>query len=128
MYHNNATLVCMENLIAYEGKYFTLEWYQDDKGKSQAQKYYAKLTTNQRFKVIALFARMANIGEIKNITKFRNEGDKIFSFKPQPDRFLCFFVKDKKIIITNAFRKKTTKLPASEKKIAMACRNNFLNK
>lgn len=51
-------------------------------------------------------------------TKFRNEGDKIFAFKPQPDRFLSFFYIDKKIIVTNAYRKQGEKLPSQEKKRA----------
>lgn len=48
---------------------------------------------------------MADFGKINDITKFRNEGDTIFAFKPQPERFLSFFVKDNKIIVTNTFKK-----------------------
>jgi hypothetical protein len=48
---------------------------------------------------------MGDLGKIFDITKFRNEGDQIFAFKPQPDRYLCFFVVGKKILITNGFEK-----------------------
>jgi len=44
----------------------------------------------------------------------------VYAFKPQPDRYLCFFFKGKKIIITNAFIKKTDKLPLREKERALA--------
>ena len=39
----------------------------------------------------------------------------IYAFKPQPDRYLSFFTDEKKIIVTNGFRKKTEKLPKNEK-------------
>lgn len=38
---------------------------------------------------------MVNIGKILNIQKFRYEGDKIYAFRPKPDRFLCFFSRKK---------------------------------
>jgi hypothetical protein len=68
---------------------------------------------------------MANIGEIRNITKFRYEGDKIYAFKPKPDRFLCFFFSGKKIIISNAFAKKQDKLPTNEKQKALNYKEDY---
>lgn len=100
--------------IAYEGIRYTIEWYFDINSQSQALAYYKALTIEERAKVLRLFKRMGDAGE-KDTTKFNYEGDKIYAFKPKPDRFLCFFFKDKKIIVTNAFRKKQQKLPASEK-------------
>ncbi|MBO7060463.1 MAG: type II toxin-antitoxin system RelE/ParE family toxin [Fibrobacter sp.] len=52
-------------------------------------------------------------------------GDKIFAFKPQPDRFLSFFYTGKKIIVTNAFRKKSQKLPEEEKERALLAMQNY---
>ena len=72
-----------------------------------------------------LFKRMGDFGKIIDKTKFNNEGDKIYAFKPQPDRFLCFFVRQKKIIITNAFCKKQPKLPPSEKERALNYKDDF---
>ena len=68
---------------------------------------------------------MAHMGKIRNKTKFRNEGDGIYAFKPKPDRFLCFFFSEKKIIVTNAFEKKQDKLPVEEKKRALAYRRDY---
>ena len=62
---------------------------------------------------------MGDFGVIHDTTKFRNEGDSIYAFKPQPDRYLCFFFSGKKIIVTNAYRKKSDKLPKREKEIAL---------
>lgn len=115
----------MREYVAYEGIKFTIEWYFDKRGKSQALEYYASLSDNERIEVLKLFKRMGDAGEIKNETKFRNEGDKIFAFKPQPDRFLCFFYRNGKIIVTNAFRKKQPKLPKVEKEKAMNYKNDY---
>ena len=57
--------------------------------------------------------------------KFNIEGDKVFAFKPQPDRFLCFFFAGRKVIITNAFHKKTQKLPAREKDRALSAITDY---
>lgn len=58
---------------------------------------------------------MGEHGKIFDITKFRNESDKLFAFKPQPDRCLCFFFVGRKIVITKGFEKKSQKLPPVEK-------------
>ena len=62
---------------------------------------------------------MSLTGIINNIEKFRYEGDEIYAFKSQPDRFLCFFFEGKKIIVTNGFEKKQDKLPLTEKRRAL---------
>jgi len=116
------------NCIAYIGESFTIEWYYDEKGYSQAFDYYSALSDLQKRKVLILFKRIGDYGKINDITKFRYEGDQVFAFKPKPDRFLSFFVKDKKIIITNAFSKKTDKLPKDEKMKALEKRELYLKR
>ena len=112
--------------IAYKGEIYSIEWYFDERGESQALDYLMKLTPEMQRKVFYLIKRIGDNGKINDITKFRNEGDKIYAFKPQPDRFLSFFVKDKTIIITNAFRKKSDKLPENEKAKAIKYKENYL--
>ena len=114
--------------IAYEGTIYTIEWYYNENGKSQAYEYYQKLTDTQKRKLLLLFKRIGDYGIIRDKTKFINEGDNIYAFKPQPDRFLSFFVKDKKIIITNAFIKKSQKLPKNEKLKAQKYRIEYLER
>ena len=96
----------MKEYVSYEGPCFTIEWFYDEQGVSQALEYFNGLNDAQKRKVLMLFKRIGDFGRISDITKFRNEGDKIFVFKPQPDRFLSFFYTGKKIIVTNAFQKK----------------------
>ena len=65
----------------------------------------------QKRKFLILVKKLADFGTIYYKTKFRNEGDDIYAFKPHPDRYLCFFFTGKKIIVTNAYHKKSDKLP-----------------
>lgn len=105
--------------IAYDGKSFTIEWHFDLNNKSQS------LNEDERIKILKLFKRMGDSGEIKDKTKFIYEGDKVYAFKPQPNRFLCFFYNDKKIIVTNAFKKKQQRIPKNEKDKALKKREAY---
>ena len=107
-------------------KEFTSEWYFDERGRSLAREYYRELSLDRKNKALFLFKIMAQLGKLANTEKFRSEGDKIYAFKPLPDRFLCFFFAGSKIIITNAFEKKTDKLPVREKERALKYKANYL--
>ena len=78
--------------IAYRGPEYTIEWYFNEKERSQAFEYYSGLTPAERRKVLMLFKRLGDFGTISDTTKFRNEGNKIYAFKPKPHRFLSFFI------------------------------------
>ncbi len=115
----------MKEYSAYEGQTFIIEWYYDSQGKSIAFDYYKTLSVQDRIKVLRLFKRMGDAGEIKDKTKFNYEGDQVYAFKPQPDRFLCFFFQGQKIVVTNAFRKKQPKLPEQEKDRALRFKKDY---
>ena len=93
-----------ENCVIYKGSYFQIEWYFDTNGNSQPYDYYTSCSLTQKRKFLMLCQRMGDFGKIMDITKFRSEGDDIYAFKPQPDRYLAFFKKGNKIIVTNAYR------------------------
>lgn len=111
--------------IAYEGDAFTIEWYCDDRGKSEVLDYYENLSEDRQDKILYLFKLMGDIGKIFNKEKFRYEGDQIYAFKPSSDRFLCFFFDGSKIIVTNAYEKKTSKLPKRELEKALKCKSDY---
>ena len=114
--------------IAYKGDEYCIEWYFDAKQYSEALDYFNTLNQAEKIQLLKLLKRMGDAGRINDITKFRHEGDKIYAFKPQPDRFLCFFYEGKKIIITNGFKKKQPKLPGQEKDNALGKRDDYLNR
>ncbi|MEW6609586.1 MAG: type II toxin-antitoxin system RelE/ParE family toxin [bacterium] len=103
--------------IVYQGSEYIIEWYFDQKGISESFNYYQKLDKARRIQLLKLVKRLGDIGKIYNKELFRYEGEKIFAFKPKPDRYLCFFYRGKKVIITNAFTKKSQKIPMEEKAI-----------
>jgi phage-related protein len=103
----------------YEGVKFTVEWYYDKNGKSVAYEYFLDSSEKLQDKFLVLVMKMGDFGKIFNKTKFRYEGDGIYAFKPQPDRYLSFFTEGKKIIVTNGFTKKSDKLPKNEKDLAL---------
>jgi len=112
----------------YVGAAFTLEWYYDKNGSSAGFDFFLGSTKEQRRKFLTLVKRMGDAGRIFDKTKFRNEGDGIFAFKPQPDRYLSFFTDNKKIIITNGFVKNTNKLPKAEKDLALKLRMDYFER
>ena len=111
--------------IIYEGDAFTIEWHYAPNGKSQALSYFEKLDRRQKIQFIKLVEMLGRVGVLRNKQQFNYEGDEIYAFKPQPDRFLCFFFSGKKVIVTNAFRKKTQKLPKSEKGRALRAKLDY---
>ena len=112
----------------YAGDMFVLEWYFDRNGKSASYDYFLASTKEQRRKFLALAKRMGDTGKIFDTTKFNNEGDGIYAFKPQPDRYLSFFTDGQKIIVTNGFTKKTAKLPKSAKDLAIKYRRDYMER
>jgi len=115
-----------DDCVIYEGEHFRVEWFYNEKGESQAYDYFVACSDVQKRKFLILVKKLADFGTIYDITKFRNEGNDIYAFKPQPDRYLCFFFTGKKVIVTNAFRKKSDKLPAGEKAIAIRNRAIYI--
>jgi hypothetical protein len=115
----------MKEYVAYRGSKFTIEWYYGANDKSQAFEYFQNLSDGSQDSVINIFVLMAEMGQIKNKTKFRNEGDGIYAFKSKSHRFLSFFFIGKKIIISNAFEKKQDKLPINEKIKSVKCKIDY---
>jgi phage-related protein len=117
-----------KSCVIYIGPKFTLEWYYNKDGKSVAYDYFKKSTEELQDKFLILAKKMGHFGKIYDITKFRNEGDGIYAFKPKPDRYLSFFTDGKKIIVKNGFVKKTDKLPKNEKDLAIKYRQDYFER
>ena len=111
--------------IAYQGPAFTIEWYWDSQGRSPPLEYFEELPEDRQDNLLMLLKRLGDFGRIFDKAKFRSEGEQIFAFKPEPDRFLSFFTAGRKIIITNSFVKKSVKLPPGEKDRALRAKADF---
>jgi phage-related protein len=115
-------------IVAYKGKEYLIEWYFNDKDKSEALDYFASLPDNRQKKLAHLLLLLGDSGKIFNQEKFRHEGDQIYVFKPSPDRFFCFFFDGSKVIITNAYEKKSAKMPVKEKERALKSKENYIKR
>jgi|SRR3990172_5111658 len=117
-----------QTTIAYKGKEYLIEWYFNDRGKSDAFAYFESLPHDRQKKFAHLLLLLGDSGKIFNQEKFRYEGDQIYVFKPSPDRFFCFFFDGSKVIITNAYEKKSAKMPAKEKERALKAKNDYIKR
>jgi hypothetical protein len=117
-----------KKFIAYEGSEYIIEWYFNDKGKSEALAYFESLSDDRQRKFAHLLLLLGDSGKIFNQEKFRYEGDQIYAFKPSPDRFFCFFFDGAKVIITNAYEKKSAKMPTKEKERALKAKENYIKR
>ena len=115
----------MKQYIAFKGNKYTIEWYYNENGNSQALDYFKDIDNQDKEKLFFLFKSLDSIGTIKNKEKFNYEGDSVYAFKPVPNRFLCFFFQGSKIVITNAFEKKQQKLPKNEKEKALKAKKDY---
>ncbi len=115
----------VKKFVAYSGVKFTIEWYFDCRGKSSALKYFEDLSFDQRKKFIYLLYLLGDIGKIFNKEKFRYEGNQIYAIKTSQNRFLCFFFDGSKIVVTNAYKKKTNKIPQREKSMALRAKKDY---
>lgn len=115
----------MNKFTAYKGTEFTIEWYFNGRDKSEALVYFESLPPDRKKKLAHLFYLLGDIGKIFNEEKFRYEGDQIYALKSSEDRFLCFFFDESKIIITNAYKKKSAKMPPREKEKALKAKNDY---
>lgn len=109
-----------KQILIYQGKYLTAEFYKDIKDKIPALDYYNTLTKKERAEFFALLRRLTDrpYGEFLPETKYRAEDkeNSIYALKFSKNRYLNFTTTHKKIIITNGFRKKIQKLGKREKK------------
>lgn len=102
-----------KNFIAYQSSVFA---------------YFKELSFDRQKKALHLLSILSDAGKIFNEEKFRYEGDQIYAIKPAADRFLCFFFEGSKIIITNAYEKKTAKMPQREKQRALGNKADYIKR
>ena len=86
----------MKEYITYKGSEFTIEWYHDVNGRAQALEHFKKQPKDKQRKALNLFRLMGDQGKIFDETKFRNEGDKIYAFKPPTRPLFVLFLSRKK--------------------------------
>ena len=116
-----------EDYIFYQGEKFQVEFYFTGRGKLPAKEYFDSSERQVKIKLLALVKYIAENGRLFDETKFRlvDKNERIYEFKPLAERFFNFFYEGKKIIITNAYRKKGQKMDRKELARAMNLKKDY---
>ena len=105
----------MNELIAYRGKKFVIEYGICTNGSAPAKEFFDSLSERDQAKLMALFVRMGEEGVIRNEEKFKRiEGAEYFAFKSFQIRMICRFQPSGRLILLCGFRKKKDRYPPTE--------------
>ena len=99
--------------IVVRGNQRTIEYAICANGSMPAKEFVEGLSEPDQTKLLVLFRRMAEKGNVPNRQQFKPVEDKIFEFKKQQMRVFCFR-KDDRWLLTNGYKKKRDKLDRSE--------------
>ncbi|MFH1645343.1 MAG: type II toxin-antitoxin system RelE/ParE family toxin [Candidatus Omnitrophota bacterium] len=124
------TIPKKEEYIFYLGESFQVEFYFTGTGKMPAKEYLEKSSFDVKVKLAALVRYIAEHGKLFDITKFRlvDSKDKIYEFKPAGHRFFNFFYEGGKLIITNAYIKKSQKVSNRDLEKSKAIRKDYVSR
>lgn len=121
--------------LIYAGAFLTAEWYCTAKGELPAFDYYRQLADidQRRFDHLVVLFCNTRPGTLLPKTLYRAEDtvNKIYAFKPGPQRFFNFMTQGTKVIVTNAYRKHSqemTKQDLEILKIAVRYRADYLKR
>ncbi len=102
-----------QEFLVYEGEYFEVEFYFNNKGNILIWSDFINLIDREQATFLATVEKIANAppGVIhpKTIFNIEDSKNKIWAIKFGKNRFCSFFYEGKKIIITNAYKKKSQK-------------------
>ena len=121
-----------EEYIFYQGEKFQIEFYFTETGKILVKEYLEKasLDVKVKIKLAALVKYIGEHGKLFDITKFRqvDPKEKIYEFKPVGHRFFNFFYEGGKIIITNAYMKKSQKVSREDLEKAKTIKKDYITR
>lgn len=102
-----------DNNMVLVREWGSIEYAVRSSGKMPAREFIEGLDIRERIKLETLLERMAKCGEIRNKEKFRHLVGKIYEFKSDNNRVLCFQSR-KSWVLTNGFKKEKDKTPRRE--------------
>ena len=116
-----------EDYVFYQGEKFQVEFYFTANDELPAKEYFDLIDRQAQVKLLALVKYIAEEGRLFDEAKFRlvDRNEKVYEFKPMAERFFNFFCEGKRIIITNAYRKKGRKVDWRELAKAITLKNDY---
>jgi hypothetical protein len=112
-----------ESCVAVQGQRLTVEWARDSRGRLPALDFFQELSCKERQRILALFKRLADAGEIVNREQFKclgRGGQNLWEFKRFQLRFLGDYRPGGRFVVAIGLRKKRDDLGVSA--IARAAR------
>ncbi len=103
-------------------------YYVDAKGRYPVLEGLSRLTEVEQQKILAYVSLLEERGEELRRPISDNIGDKLYELRPKAHRVLYFFMLKDHAVIVHLFRKKTDRLPESEKRIALSRMRDFLRR
>jgi Phage derived protein Gp49-like (DUF891) len=84
------------------GRFYTIEWAFNSRGRFPAEEVFRDLEPEAQADFLALFSRLAQQGQIRNIEKFKSvTGRKLFEFKKGSIRFYGDYRPGKRFLISH---------------------------
>ena len=116
-----------EEYVFYQGERLQVEFYFTETARLPAKEYMEKTPLQVKIKLAALVKYVADVGEILDIRKFRlaDSKERLYEFKPSGHRFFNFFCEGRKIIITNAYMKKSRRIDKNELRKAINMKKDY---
>jgi len=118
----------MGTTIIKRGKVFEIRAMTNE-NRCPVREFIDNLEKKDQQKVMALLVRLADHGMLGNEQKFRKlegKGAGLWEFKSFQARILCFFDRERLVILTHGFVKKSNATPAVEIEKAVRLRKEYL--
>jgi mRNA-degrading endonuclease RelE of RelBE toxin-antitoxin system len=106
-----------KRVVAVQGLKLTVEWAVDFRGRTPALDFFKELSREDRQKVLALFKRLADTGDISNREHFKSlgkQGQGLWEFKRFQLRFLGDYRLGRRFLVALGLRKKKDDLNDSD--------------
>lgn len=103
--------------LAVQGEKFAVEWAVDSRERMPALEYFKTLEKKERQKMITLFKRLADQGDIASREHFKSlgkQGEGLWEFKHHQLRFLGDFRPGGRFIVAHGLRKKQDDLDPAD--------------
>lgn len=116
-----AERIHQEERVAARGTWGTVEWAFDARRAMPARDFFLALDANDQHKLLALFQRLAEAGQIWNHEKFKGLGGEhgLWEFKSFQVRVLGDFRPGHRFVLAHGLRKKQDKINPNDILVAV---------